>query len=433
MLLTLSALSPAASVYITGAGVLHVAGSGAAIGFIAGGVVAAMLALLYAELGAAFPGAGGVYPSLGRVLGPRGSFPCVALQMVTAPATMAFTAMGLADYVRVLAPSWPFLPVTFAALILSCVVAILRVRTGALITGIFLTIEMLALVIVATVALVHPARGLPEVLAHPVMLDHGALVPAPWGVVALAVVAGAYATAGANYALFFAEELPDAQRRMGRVTAWAGLLASLTIATPMVLIVLSASDLRTVLAAEAPIAAFLHEAGGATVAILVSGGVVAAIFNNLIACAMAYGRFIYATGRDGLWHPRVNQGLARLHEGWRSPVVATLILGAVAAAAVFLGERMLLIIISGTIFETLLMGVAILVGRQAGQTGRWFRIPAHPLVPGLSFGVVAAFAVADWFDPQSGRPGVLLLGSVFLTSLLYCQFRLRGAARPELA
>ena len=41
MLLTLSALSPVASVYISGNDILHLAGTGAALAFILGGVIAA--------------------------------------------------------------------------------------------------------------------------------------------------------------------------------------------------------------------------------------------------------------------------------------------------------------------------------------------------------------------------------------------------------
>lgn len=70
MLLTFSALSPVSGVYLGGDAILHLAGSGAAIAFIVGGVISALLALIHAELGAAFPRAGGIYPGIGAVLGP---------------------------------------------------------------------------------------------------------------------------------------------------------------------------------------------------------------------------------------------------------------------------------------------------------------------------------------------------------------------------
>ena len=55
VLLTLSALSPVLSVFIGGNAVLHMAGTGAALAFLLGGLFNACFCLLYAEIGAAFP------------------------------------------------------------------------------------------------------------------------------------------------------------------------------------------------------------------------------------------------------------------------------------------------------------------------------------------------------------------------------------------
>lgn len=104
MLLTLSALSPVLSVFLGGNAVLHLAGTGAALAFIAGGVAAALMALLYAELASAHPGAGGLYPALYKLLGPRWTFPYVMLQMVYIFPLLAFFAVGFGSYARNLVP-----------------------------------------------------------------------------------------------------------------------------------------------------------------------------------------------------------------------------------------------------------------------------------------------------------------------------------------
>ncbi len=427
MLLTFSALSPVMSVYIGGAGVLHMAGTGAALAFLIGGVVSALLALLYAELGSAFPTAGGVYASVAAVIGPTGAFPLVAVNMVIAPAMVAFTAVGFADYMRVLAPILPPVPVAMAAIVAATLIAALRVRTGAWVTGAFLAVEGLALAVLAGVALLHPSRSLFEVLNHPVMLVHGLLRATPIPVLGLAVVAGAWACAGASYALYFGEEMRDAPRRMGSLAARVGVIASLLIATPMILMVLSARDLTGVLAADAPIAAFLKSTGGAVAAAVVSVGVLAAIFNSVIANAMAYGRLIYATGRDGVWPRPVNRLFARLDRRTRSPIVATVLLGAVSVAAVLMGERALLVFLSGDVVSTLLMAIAVLVGRRRGLTGRVFGAPLHPALPAFALLIAAAFVVADWQDVEAGRPSVVLLTTVFFLALGY--FRFHGRRR----
>ena len=114
MLLAFSALSPAFSVYVGGDTVLQLAGSGAAVAFLAGGIAAAILGLLYAEVGAAFPGAGGVYPSLAAILGKFMAFPYIVLLVPIVFGQTAYAALGLADYVRVLAPGLPPLPIAFS-------------------------------------------------------------------------------------------------------------------------------------------------------------------------------------------------------------------------------------------------------------------------------------------------------------------------------
>jgi len=311
-------------------------------------------------------------------------------------------------------------------------IAVLNIRFGAIVTGVFLAIEFTALAILTGVAMLHPAHSLAEVLAHPVLLDHGALRPAPPFVLALAMVSGMWACGGASWGMYFAEEMHDAQRRIGRMVAWTGAVAALTIAAPMILMLLSARDPRTFLAAEAPIAVFLRQTGGPVLAGIVSAGVAAAIFNSLIACMIAYSRYLYATGRDGIWPAPISRRLATLHPTLHSPIVATLILAGLSTLTILLGEKALLILISGNVSDYLLISIAILIGRRQGRTGRFFKAPLHPFVPIFGLGVTAMSVLADWFDPDAGRPSIMLLICLFMGALAYFHFRLRQVSETWL-
>lgn len=425
MLLTFSALSPVSGVYLGGDAILHLAGSGAAIAFIAGGIMSALLALIHAELGAAFPRAGGIYPGLGAVLGPPLAFPYMVLAVPGAFAFVAFTAVGLGDYVRVLAPQLPLESIAVTAIVLGAAIAALNVQFGALITGVFLGIEALALALLAGVALSHPARPLIEVLVHPLLLDHGVLKPVSFFTLGLAAVSGVWATGGANWAMFFGEEMQDAERRIGRVIAWVGFIAAVVIATPIVLMLTSVSDLAQTLGTEAPIAAYLEHTGGATTAMLVSIGVIAALFNNVIASCMVFGRLLYSTGRDGIWPQPVNRLLSHLHPRLRSPLNATLIVGMVAAAATVLGEKYLLIYLSGDVSAYGLIAIALLVGRSRGLLGVHYRSPFFPVLPVFCVVFTGLAVAADWMDPDAGRPSTILLAGVFLLALGYYYVILR--------
>lgn len=429
MLLAFSALSPAFSVYVGGDTVLQLAGSGAAVAFLLGGIAAAILGLLYAEVGAAFPGAGGVYPSLAAILGPFMAFPYIVLLVPIVFGQTAYAALGLADYVRVLAPGLPPLPIAFGGIAAAAGIAVLNVRFGALVTGIFLAIEATALAVLTTVAVLHPTRSLPDLLAHPVTLDHGVLHATPMLVLGLATVSGMWACGGASWGMYFAEEMHDAQRKIGRVVAWTGAVAAITIAGPMILMLMSARDMTEVLAADAPIAAFLRQTGGPLISALVSAGVAAAIFNSLVACMMAYSRYLYATGRDGIWPAPVSKVISALHPRLGSPITATLLLAGLSAVTCLFGEKAILILLSGNVSDYLLISIAIFVGRRKKITGQFFKAPLHPMVPVFGLSVTAMSILADWFDPDAGRPSVLLLIGLFLAALAYYHFRLRQVSK----
>jgi amino acid transporter len=145
MFLAFSAASPAASVYLFGGGIIQIGGSGAVAAIAIGAPVAALLGLLFGEIAAAFPEAGGIYPGFVKVLGERLAFPYVVLMLLIAVTYTAFLLMGMADYIRLLLPGLPELPVAWGALAAATVLAVLGVRTGANITGLFLAVEMLAL------------------------------------------------------------------------------------------------------------------------------------------------------------------------------------------------------------------------------------------------------------------------------------------------
>jgi amino acid transporter len=426
--LTFSGLSPVMSVYLAGDGLLHIVGVGAGLAVIVGGTIIALIALLYAEMGAAFPGAGGIYPSLTRVLGPATAFPIILLTLVAAGAATGFTALGLGEYLRVILPSLPLIPTVFAALAVAALISLLNIRTSALATGLFLAVEFAALTLLTWVAATHPVRSVVEVLAHPVVLAHGALMPASLTVLGLGLVSGVWVAGGANYALYFAEEMRE-PRKIGQVIAWVGVLAALFSATPILLMLCSARDLKAMLGAEAPIAAYLAATGGPKIAALVSAGVVAALFNSLIATIMIFARFVYATGRDGIWPSPVNGVLGRIHPRRRTPWSATIVVVVLAGATSLLGDRAILILLSGDVSQYILLGVAIWIGRRSGATGRWFRAPLYPAIPAMSL-VFGVFALAmDCLDPEAGRPSTVLLSGVFLFGLVYYAARLRGAGK----
>jgi amino acid transporter len=431
VMLTLSALSPTASVFVTGATILHLAGTGTALAVMIGGGVILLASLLAAELAAAFPSAGGLYPGIAAVLGRGAGFAVATLGLVTIPALLAFLAIGFANYAHVLLPWLPVVPAALGALAVATLMAMIRIRIDAWITGAVLVVELLALILLAGVAAATPARGLGAVIAHPVMLSQGRLIPTPPWTMMLAMVSAAFACSGATGLAFFAEDLTGTPQRVGRLLTIAALISLVAICGPLILVTTGAADLADILAADAPIARYLQVATGPTIAAAATAAVVVAVLNNVVASLIATSRLFYATARDGIWPAPIASRLGAVHPRSGAPWMAALVLGIAASGFALVDPRRLLILLSGEVFTGLLLVVAVVVGRLRGLTGvTTYRSPLFPLTAVAGLVAVAAFVTADWHDPAAGRPSIVLLGTIALAAFLFDRFvRGRRAAR----
>jgi amino acid transporter len=432
LLLTLSCLSPVYSIYGIGSDILLHVGTGAAAVFMAGIGVAVVWAVIYAELASAYPYAGGDYVGVGAILGPWAGFASLTVWAVTAGPANAFLAKTIAIYVGELVPTVSPLLVTFAALGAAIAIALLAVRTSAMVTGAFLAIEMLAVLVLIGAGLRHPVRGLAQVVLHPVTLNSGgALASVAIGAMALAGVNAAYATAGGNQAIAFGEELAEPHRHMGRVILLAGLIGAFATAVPVIAVVIGAGDLASMLKSAAPFSTFVSSIAGPLAGQLLSAAVIVAIFNALVAQMLFFARLFFSLGRDGIFNSRVDAILTKVHLSSGAPRAATWIVGAISAACCLLDNHLIVAFISGlTVYILLLVSVAVLVGRTRGLTGQpgYWRSWLFPAAPVLGLVLAVTFGVADLLDEEAGRPSILILGGMIGVGLLWYYFVLRRRA-----
>ena len=423
--LTLAALSPAGSVYVTGAAVLHLAGTGAAIAMLCGSAVVLVSTLLYAELGSAFPHAGGVFYGIGEVLGLRCRAVVLSLGIVTAPATIAFVALGFAVYARELVPSLPILPIAIGAIGLAIVIGVLRLRMGMWVTGSLAAVEVAALLGLIVFEWRSPARGFGTVLLHPVAVDpNGTLASTGMIPLILGTIAAAYACSGSNLALNFAEEIEGDRRVVGRIVVWGSVLAIALVALPIIGVAVGTSDLAATLSSPAPIAASLRAIAGPAAAQAFAAIVALAILNHVAGATMAYSRFVFAAARS-LSRANGSLALSRLNPRSGTPVAAALVLGGAAMLLTLVGERGLLLLISGELITPALMVVAVLAGRRRGQTGeRTFRSPLYPVLPWIGLAILATFLATDLLD-ATARSSIVILLFCASTAVIWSGKRVR--------
>lgn len=401
LFLTLSAETPASSVFVILPGVIQAAGTGALISMLAAGVVALCMALTYAELGSTFPSAGGEYAIVGSVLGPTAGFAVLGVNLVNLLLACAVLSLGVADY---LAPLWPGvspLAVALAALAIGTGLGVVNIRTSAVVTGGFLLVELVALAVVTWLGAANPARSLAEPLLHPVTLgEGGALTAVGLGGLASGVVVGLFAYDGYGSAIYLAEEVTDVRRRLVRAVLWALAVTTVAEMAALAAVLVGAPDIPGLLAAgDGMIAGFTSRAGGAALGRMVSAGVALAILNAVIALVLMTGRQLYATARDGVWPGALGRAMTAVHPRFGSPWFATLLAGALSAGLCLLPMKLLLMLSgSGVTLIYLALSLACLLHGAGRRSAPGWRLPLWPAPPLLALALLLVFAATSLKD-----------------------------------
>ena len=421
LLLTLSAVTPASSVFVIVPGVFHQAGTGAFISMAATALVSVFIAYVYAELSSAFPIAGGEYSMVGKTLGPAAGFAILALTAFGNMLAPAVLSLGAADYLRVFIPGLNDTVVGIAFIVVTTFLGILHIRTNAWVTGAFLLLEILALLALTVFGFLHVHLPLLTMTFHPQILSGAALAPATLSLIGLSAASSIFAYNGYGSAVYFAEEMHEAPKLVARTIMWALVLTVATELIPVTAVLMGAPDTKALLASDNPFTYFMLAVSGPVLNSAVSVAVALAIFNAVLATVMQNGRFFFSTGRDATWHPRINEAFTLTHSRFNSPWVATLASGASAVVVCFVPLKYLLVVTgTGIAIVYAALSLAVLVGRARGSTNHApYRMPLFPLVPLFGLASLAFVIYVSWFDPDSGRPSLIANGAVIAVSMAY--------------
>lgn len=430
LLLTLSSVTPASSVFVIVPGVIQQAGTGAMLSMVAAALLSFPIALVYGELASAFPIAGGEYCMLGRTLGPAWGFAMLGLILIGNMLTPAVLALGAGVYIGAAFPGLSLDPTAVAIVIIvaSTIFGILHIRTNAWVTGIFLLLEILALLVLAALGFFHAHRSLVELTFHPVTLIGNSLATTPLTLIGLATSVSVFAYFGFSSAVYFTEEMHEAPRLIGRTILLATVVTVVTELIPVIAVLMGAPDLKSLIGSQSPFSDFVRQLGGDTLNKAISLSVAIAIINAVLATLLQNARFLFSTGRDTAWHASINDALTRTHSRYHSPWFATLAAGASSILMCFLGMNMLLVL-TGTGIVLTYAGVclATLAGRRNGTTAHaTFRMKLFPFLPILGLVALAYVVYANWLDTSVGRPSLIANVVAIILSLAYYVFVLRA-------
>jgi amino acid transporter len=428
LLLTLSSVTPASSVFVFVPTVIQEAGTGAFLSMLAAALLSIPIAFVYAELASAFPIAGGEYSMLGRTLGPGWGFAMLGLILFGNMLTVTALALGATPYLDVIWPDLNPTTVAIAIIVATTLLAILHVRTNAWVTGIFLLLEILALAVLAALGAFHTERPFSDLVFHPVTLGGGSLVQTSLVLIGLATSVSVSAYYGFSSAIYFAEEMHEAPRLIGRTIFWAVIITVLTEIVPVGAVLVGAPDLKSLIASDNPFGDFVRVRGAHWLYAAISLSIALAIINAALATLLQNARFLFSTGRDLAWHRHINDGFTRTHAHFRSPWIATLAAGGSSILTCFLGLKLVLVL-TGTGIVLTYAGVCAssLMGRLRGTTlHAGFRMWFFPWMPILGLALCAGVLIASWFDQDTGRPSLIANVSAIGVAVLYYLFFLRA-------
>jgi len=372
--------------------------------WVAGGVVALIGALCFAELGQRRPRAGGGYVYLRETWGPLPAFLYGwALLLVIASGAIAAIAVTFAEYTLALTglPARFTLPLAIAAILFVSAVNYLGVRPGAMVQNLFTLLKLAALAALVVIGL---AAGLPPAAPPP----PGA--PTAFGAALVPIL---FTYGGWQQTNFIAEEMVDAERNLPRalVLGVSAVVVIYLLANLAYLNVLGAAGLAT---STAPAADAMRKVLGPAGGTLIAAGIAASTFGFLNLVILVTPRVFQAMAADGVFFPR----LARLHPVHRTPAAA-IGLQAVWASALALSGSFSQLVDYVAFADWIFFGLTVAGlfvyrsrDRRLGIAAprRAFRTPGYPWTPGL-FVAAAVFVVASSIaaNPRNALIGAGLL------------------------
>src|SRR3954447_74290 len=364
VLLVLSCITPASSLFIIVPEVLGSQGSGAPMTILAGVLISVAVGACYAELGTRTASSGGEYAMVHQTLGkPAGwlTFALAAVQLWVIPPIIA---LGTADYLSDIV-DLPRGATAAVVMVVATVTAILDVKSNAVVTGVFLALEVVAAIVVTVLGLTHLQRGAGELVAPHVASAGGGLEPVTAAILVSGLAVGTFVVSGFGTAAYLAEEVVEPRRNVARIVFASLGLGALVILVPTVTTVLAVGDLSDL--ATGNFSEFVHEWGGQGIGTAVNVAIATAILNAVIVMVLQNGRVVFASARDRSWPRPVNEVLTRLHPRYNTPWLATVAIGVPGAVLAYPVDIASLLGITSVIFSLMYVVLAVAALRVRRQ------------------------------------------------------------------
>ena len=342
-----------------------------------GGAIALAGALSLAELGSAFPRSGGYFVAIEEAWGPLPAFAYGWAELIViAPSSLGAVSFICAQYLAYFFPlSATGIRIAAAVVVLLCTFLAYRgVRLAAAVAGASTYAKYAGLILLVLLA-VTMGRGSVDNFAPLWSSGIG------FGGFLTALLAVMFTYDGWGDGLRLAGEVKDPARNVARgMTMAVGLIALIYLAVNAAyLYLLPVEELARsplVAADAAERIPLLGAAAGSIAAVLV----MISTFGCVAGSAIVYPRTQYAMADRGLFF----QAVGRISPRFRTPSVATWIVGLLSVAFIFIGDFQRLanqFVLGLWPFYTLAVGGVFVLRRRRPELERPYRVWGYPIVP----------------------------------------------------
>ena len=383
------------------------------LAWVLGGVVAVLGGLIFGELGARLPKAGGTYVYLRVGIAPALGFLYTwGLLLIMSTGAAAAVGYTFASYAVGFFGIDPALttPIAAGAIGTFTIINLFGVQFGAWTQNVFVILKLAALALLIGAGLLGSTGGPVECVGcvpPAVPVGFAATVAA----ISTAFVPILFSYGGWQQTNFIAEEIVEPERNLPRalLLGVAIVVAVYLLANAAYLRVLGVEGLAN---SKAPAADLLGQVFGEPGRRLISFGVMISTAGFLNTVTFLSPRVYQAMARDRLFF----ESFARLHPAWRTPVVAILFQGIWSIGLLYsgtYGQLLDYVVFADWIFFGLAAIALLLIRRADPRPGNGFRVPGYPYTVWLfvaAAGYVVVGSIAS--DPMNAvrGSGLLILG-----------------------
>lgn len=386
IVLSISSVGPAGTIFAFVPIVFLVCGSFSFYALLIALGFALCQGFIYAELGSAYPVAGGEYAMVARASGPWAGafvFAVMTTEYIFVPSGFA---LGAGIYLGVL---WPWAGahlhvVGVACLAWAIAISLIKLKLGSVVALFFLAIQLIALGALIVLGLINLHNPVDRLLSSHLYAPSGT-TGMTFTAALLGITISFFAYQGFGNAIVFSEETKGAKRHMARLVIWSVVGTGLAIFLPVTFVLLGAPSLKGLLTAQAPFTYFIEATTNKTFDTIMSVIIFLAFLDAITASMMAFTEAVYSGGRDNVWPTPISKALSWVHPRFKTPWVAIISLGGVAVVLTAVSNVAAVVTFLGviTITYSVLMAYGAITIRLKKKPPWRYKMPVWPLIPGL--------------------------------------------------